>query len=55
MPATSDVVAKFDPVYFGGFIRFFFVLTTVSKAFGYRVFSTKVKWFLFVSFKAKYI
>jgi len=42
MPVTGAVVAKFHPVSFGGSIRFSFALTTVSKAFGYRICFTKV-------------
>ena len=37
------------------YIRFPFVLVTVYKAIGCRVCWTKVIWFLFLSFKAKYI
>ena len=49
------LVAKFHPVSYGGSFRFSFVLTPVSKAFGYRIFFTKGFMFLFVSLKAKYI
>ena len=55
MPVTGTMVAKFHSVSYEGFIRFSFVLMTVSKAIGYLVYFTKVIWFLFVSFKAKYI
>ena len=55
MPVTGTVVTKFHPVTYGGFIRFAFVLMAVSKAIVLRVCFAKVMWFLFVSFKAKYI
>ena len=37
MPVTGAVVAKFHPVPYGGSFRFSFVLTSVSKSFGYRI------------------
>ena len=54
MPVIGAMVAKFHPLSYGDFIRFAFVLATVSKVIGYRICFTKVIWFLFVSFKAKY-
>ena len=42
MPAAGAVVAKFHPGSHGGSIRFSFVLTPVSKAFGDGVCLTKV-------------
>ena len=42
MPVLGAVVAKFHPVSYGGFIRFSFVFTSVSKAFGCRICFTKV-------------
>ena len=55
MPVTGAIVAKFHSAPDGGSIRFSFVLTPVSEAFGYWIFFTKVIWFLFVSFKVKFI
>ena len=45
VPVTGALVAKFNSVCNGGFSRFSFVLATVSKAFGYRVYFKKVRCF----------
>ena len=57
MPVTGavDVAVKFHPLSKsnGGFIRFSFVLATVSKTFGYQDLLYKRYMFPFVSFKVK--
>ena len=42
MPVTGTIMAKFDLISYGSFIRFSFVLVIVSETFGYRVCFIKV-------------